>query len=97
MPRSHGTRSPVRPKHILLVDEDELVIEMNLERLSRMGYKVSASTSSIEALETFRAWSRKIDLVITEYAMPLINGLDLARRMMEVRPRHPHYHVPGIR
>ena len=95
MSRNHATRSSAKAKRILLVDEDELVMEMNLGRLARMGYKVYGSTSSIEALETFKTRSRKIDLVITEYALPLINGLDLARRMMEVRPGIPIIMFPG--
>lgn len=54
--------------------------------LERLGYNVTTCTSSLEALETFRNDPARFDLVITDQTMPGMTGIDLARRMLQLRP-----------
>ena len=57
--------------------------------LERLGYVVTARTSSIEALELFRAKPDQFDLVITDMAMPQLTGDRLAKNLMEIRSDIP--------
>ena len=57
--------------------------------LQHLGYEVEVLTSSIEALEAFRAQPDKFDLVITDMGMPNMTGDRLARELMGIRPGIP--------
>jgi CheY-like chemotaxis protein len=57
--------------------------------LEILGYKVTARTSSIEALEVFRGEAEKFDLVITDQTMPHMTGMELAGELLRVRPGIP--------
>jgi YesN/AraC family two-component response regulator len=50
---------------------------------------VSATTSSVEALELFRTQPNRFDIVITDYTMPHMTGVDLAKEMLRIRPDIP--------
>jgi len=57
--------------------------------LERLGYKVTAQTSSREALESFSSQPESYDLVITDLTMPTMTGLDLSREILRVRSDVP--------
>ena len=59
-----------------------------------MGYKVTVSSSSIEALEVFRGSPGEFDLVITDMTMPNMTGEDLAKEVMALQPEHLLFCVP---
>ena len=82
---------PVRggKESILFVDDEELTVELNHERLTQLGYKVTAVTNSLQALEIFRKDPQKFDLVITDYTMPDMTGVDLAKKLLKVRSDLP--------
>ncbi len=75
--------------HILLVDDEDILIEMGQAMLKRLGFAVTACTNSIEALTTFQNDPSRFDAVITDQTMPGMTGLDLARRMLQIRPDLP--------
>jgi len=50
---------------------------------------VVACSSSLEALETFRAAPRRFDLVITDQTMPYLTGEALVRTLRDIRPDVP--------
>jgi nitrogen-specific signal transduction histidine kinase/CheY-like chemotaxis protein len=74
---------------ILFVDDEELLMEMGHDLLERLGYTVTARRSSFEALETYMNDPHQFDLVITDQTMPGMTGIDLARRMLQIRPDIP--------
>jgi len=76
-------------EHILLVDDEEILLEMSRKMFERMGYRVTPRTNSLEALSTFLNQPDTFDLVITDQTMPIMTGMDLARRMLQVRPELP--------
>jgi signal transduction histidine kinase/ActR/RegA family two-component response regulator len=76
-------------EHILLVDDEPQIADMGKQLLERMGYRVTARTSSAAALETFAEHPAAFDLVITDMTMPLMTGDRLARRLWEIRPGIP--------
>ena len=73
-------------RSILLVDDELMVMDLMQAMLDSMGHRVTARTSSIEALKAFQADPCKYDLVITDLTMPNMNGLQLAGRLHEIRP-----------
>ena len=72
-------------ERILFVDDEDLLAELNSERLKSLGYEVTATTSSREALALFKAKPESFDLVVTDYTMPHLTGLDLAGELLTVR------------
>ncbi len=61
---------PKGNERILLVDDEPLVVDVTKIRLKKLGYEVTALTSSIAALESFRVQPEAFDLVITDQSMP---------------------------
>lgn len=76
-------------EQILYVDDEMMLAHMGKQMLEKLGYKVLARTSSVEAHEAFRANPEKFDLVITDQTMPHISGSELAKLLMEIRPDIP--------
>ncbi|WP_306549331.1 PAS domain S-box protein [Desulfobulbus sp.] len=81
--------TPVGSEHILFVDDEEILTTMTQTILERLGYRVTVRTSSLEALTTFHNQPEQFDLVITDQTMPGMTGMDLARRMIQIRPDIP--------
>jgi signal transduction histidine kinase/ActR/RegA family two-component response regulator len=73
-------------EHILLIDDEEQIIDIEQQILERLGYKVTPKTDSQEALEEFAAQPEKFDLVITDMTMPKMTGDQLARKLMDIKP-----------
>ena len=71
---------------LLFVDDEEMLVELNRERLQSLGYNVVTTTSSVQALEIFKEEPDRFDLVITDLTMPHLTGIDLARELLTVRP-----------
>jgi CheY-like chemotaxis protein len=80
---------PIGKERILLVDDEPFICEIGKGMLEHLGYQVTTRTSSIEALEAFKAKPDKFDLVITDMTMPKITGDELARGLMAIRPDIP--------
>lgn len=76
-------------ERILLVDDERSVLEVSSEILEMLGYDVVARMSGTEALEAFRADPHGFDLVITDFTMPKMTGVELAGKIMNIRPRIP--------
>ena len=77
-------------RRILLVDDEEPIASMEQRMLERyFGYKVTALTSSLKALEVFRARPHHFDLLITDMIMPKMTGEILAKEIRGIRPDIP--------
>ncbi|MGZ3378043.1 MAG: ATP-binding protein, partial [Phenylobacterium sp.] len=72
---------------ILAVDDDELVLTNTAAMLEDLGHRVIAAPSAEVALA--RLDRDRVDLVITDYAMPHVTGLALAREIARRRPNLP--------
>jgi len=80
---------PVGNERILVVDDEKPMVDSLAQMLDRLGYKVTARTSSIEALEAFRARPEAFDLIITDQTMPNMTGEHLAQEILGIRPDVP--------
>jgi signal transduction histidine kinase/ActR/RegA family two-component response regulator len=76
-------------ERILLVDDEEAIVGMARQMLEKMGYAVTAFTSSREALEAFGRRPESFDLLITDMTMPEMTGDELSRKLWQVRPGLP--------
>ncbi len=76
-------------EHILLVDDEEDIIEMEKKMLELMGYKVTSRISSVEALEAFYNKPDNFDIIITDMAMPNMSGDVLSAELIKIRPDIP--------
>ena len=80
---------PTGCESILLVDDEEPIVRLEQMMLERLGYQVTARTSSPDALDAFRANPSKFDLVISDRGMPNMTGEQLARELISIRPEIP--------
>ena len=80
---------PTGNENILLVDDEEQLAQMMRLMLERLGYRVTSKTRSIEALESFSLQPENFDLVITDQTMPQMTGIELAERLILIRPDIP--------
>ncbi len=80
---------PTGNERVLFVDDELALIELGERILVYLGYQVTTRTSSVEALELFRANPEAFDLVITDYTMPNMTGGELAKHILAIRPGMP--------
>ena len=84
-----STPLPMGSERILFIDDEQPLVEIGKLMLERLGYSVATRTSSIEALELFKADSDRFDLVITDIVMPNMTGDKLAEKIMGIRADIP--------
>jgi signal transduction histidine kinase/CheY-like chemotaxis protein len=76
-------------ERILFVDDEPMAARLAEQMLGAYGYRVSAFTRSLDALEIFLRDPFSFDLVITDMTMPGLTGDVLAARIRAVRPDIP--------
>ncbi len=74
---------------ILFVDDEPSVARIGARLLERLGYVVESMTDPVEAKARLVKEPRTFDLVVTDYLMPRMTGLDLARAVKTVHPDMP--------
>ena len=80
---------PLGSERILFIDDEKPLVDLGKGMLESLGYSVTTKTSSLEALEAFRAEPDAFDLVITDVTMPSMTGIELAKELMAIRPDIP--------
>lgn len=80
------TSSPSGYETILLVEDESMLLEITKTMLELHGYNVLAAATPGEALELARKYTGKISLLMTDVIMPEMNGRDLARHLLSIRP-----------
>jgi PAS domain S-box-containing protein len=76
-------------EHILYVDDEAALLDVGRRRLERMGYRVQTASNGAAALELLRSDPRGFDLVITDFSMPGMSGIELAEAMHALRADLP--------
>jgi PAS domain S-box-containing protein len=87
---------PGGDERLLFVDDEQMLVEVHQEILERLGYNVMAAGSGLEALELFNDDPEIVDLVITDHAMPGMTGIELARKLLKIRPTIPIILCTGL-
>jgi signal transduction histidine kinase/ActR/RegA family two-component response regulator len=78
--------APTGNEHILYVDDEPAMVNINRKHLTRLGYTVTGMTDPIQALDWFTDHSDGVDLVITDTSMPRLTGDRLVTELLRVRP-----------
>lgn len=73
-------------ERILVVDPDPGELRKWRGLLAPLGYRMDTISGSVEALRVFMESAATIDLVVTAYSLPQMNGLELARTLLGIRP-----------
>ncbi len=76
-------------ENVLVVDDEDHLVFLMKTILGRLGYKVTAMTSSLEALELFKKDPQRYDIIITDLTMPNLTGDRLASEVTAIRPDMP--------
>jgi two-component system, cell cycle sensor histidine kinase and response regulator CckA len=76
-------------RHILYLDDDESLVLLVTRLMERRGYRISAYSDQQQALDAVRADPTAFDLVVTDYNMPGMSGLDVAREVRTMRADLP--------
>ena len=76
-------------QHVLYVDDDEVMALMVERVLQRGGYRATCFLSATDAVAAVRAHPAGFDLVVTDYNMPELSGLDVVLALADIRPELP--------
>jgi signal transduction histidine kinase len=79
---------PTASCSVLFVDDDPMVSNSTVAMLEQLGHRVLVAPSGALALDVLRL-EPKIDLVITDHAMPGMDGMELAARIRAFKPGVP--------
>jgi len=74
-------------KTILLVDDDPIILKLVAEVLIEGNYNVITATNGSTALQQSRDHKGDIDLLLSDFHMPVMSGTGLATRMTVDRPK----------
>ena len=80
----HSVSFPRGKEHVLLVDDEVDLVEIGKTMLHRLGYRVTAVTGSLEALEIFKRNPSEFDILLTDYNMPDLTGDQLAMHILSI-------------
>jgi CheY-like chemotaxis protein len=67
---------------VLIVDDEKLATDARVAVLRSLGFDAAMSSSGLEAVE--RADIRTFDVIILDYDMPMLNGVETARRLRNI-------------
>ena len=81
---------------LLYIDDDESLLFLVRRLMERRGFRVSGYADAAEAVERVRAHPRDFDVVVTDYNMPGMSGLDVARALREIRADLPVAIASGL-
>ena len=77
------------PRHILYLDDDDTLVFLVRRLLERRGYKVSGFTEQQQALDAVRNDPEGFHLLMTDYNMPGMSGIEVARQVRSLAPSLP--------
>ncbi len=87
--------APGGSERILVVEDEAMLLRFAERSLSKLGYRVTAFQSSLEALDEFQARPQSFDLIISDLNMPHMDGAAFAREALRAREDVPIVLVTG--
>jgi hypothetical protein len=86
--REAGTTAfPRGTETVLVVEDEDGVRTFECQILEKQGYKVLRASDGRQAIAVSKSHQGPIDLLITDVVMPGTSGVDLAERLIAVRPK----------
>ncbi|MBN2011316.1 PAS domain S-box protein [candidate division KSB1 bacterium] len=83
-------------ERILFIDDETAIIKMAERMLTRLGYQITIISDSVEAFDLFQNNSLDYDIIITDLTMPKMNGLQIAKKVKEIRADIPVILITGF-
>jgi DNA-binding NtrC family response regulator len=81
------TQSPLSvKKHILIVDDEKVVLQTQYLLLAEFGYEVTVFSEAAVAIDYYKENHPEIDLVILDMNMPKLSGKQCYREFKKIRP-----------
>ncbi len=80
---------------LLIVDDELTISEMLREVFSDLGYKTFVANNGEEAMSIYSAHSNDIDLILTDVAMPMMDGLSLYDSVRKINQDVPFLFLTG--
>lgn len=93
---SAGLDASPGPEVVLLVEDDPEALRVTSYFLHELGYRTLEASGAMEAVELARAHRAGIDLLLTDVAMPVMNGIELAQRVRAEHPALPVIFLAGV-
>jgi len=93
--QSETVQAAFQPATILVVDDEHVVASIVGILLQSSGHNVISATSPLEALRLAEGMGEKLDLIITDFAMPEMDGVRLQRRARELCPTTKLIYMSG--
>jgi CheY-like chemotaxis protein len=94
---SADAEAPIDGHETILIVEDDPALRRLMQRtLERHGYAVLQSKNVVDALSIAERHPGKIDLLLSDVIMPVMNGPDLAQRIVRLRPAIKVMYVSGF-
>ncbi len=81
------TRIPTGNEKVVFLDDEANVAEIGKIILESLGYSVKKMTDPVEALNYIKSEKSKIDLLIADYTMPGMTGIELAEKVSDIDPK----------
>ena len=88
-PGDQRTDAPVGSERVVVIDDEPAITTSVQSILSNLGYHVTAFTDSAEALAAIRNQADQFDIIITDFSMPGMTGLELAKEIRAVNIQLP--------
>lgn len=89
-----GRDEQAAERRILLVDDDHAVRNVTAALLADLGYQVVEASNGFAALSALER-DPQIDLLLADFAMPGMNGAELARQVRKRLPQLPVVFITG--
>jgi PAS domain S-box-containing protein len=81
-----SSQRALRPKRVACVDDEPMLVTLTVGFLEHLGYEAEGFLSPGEALEAFRKDPTHYDLMLIDYNMPTMSGLELIHELRKIRP-----------
>lgn len=81
------------PRHILLADDDRLLVNLFSMGLKKMGFGITPAYDGLEAVELYQADPARYNIVVLDMVMPRMSGLEAIPRLKTI---NPHIKIIGI-
>ncbi len=88
-PQRQSVQRQGQGEHVLYVDDDEVMVLLAERLLRRLGYRVTCYQCPLQAVAAVRARSQTFDLVVSDFNMPELSGLEVAREVARIRADLP--------
>lgn len=87
---------PVGKESILFVEDEESIRSVVKDILGKKGYQITLAENGLIAYENFKKDPDNFDMVITDMAMPKMNGLELSKKILNLRKKIPIIFCTGF-